>query len=187
MTPATAEPRLRRLRTAELSAAEIDAIRRLLESAFGTDPEECFTDEDWEHALGGLHFVLDLHGEIVAHASVVGRVIHVDGRSLHAGYVEAVATAPAYQRRGLGTRVMLEVGRYIANGFELGALGTGELPFYERLGWLTWSGPSSVRAATGERRTPDEDGHIMILPTRTSPTFDPNAPISCDWRAGDVW
>ena len=71
--------------------------------------------------------------------------------------------------------------------FELGALGTGVQGFYERLGWQMWAGPSSVRATEGERRTPDEDGYIMVLRTPSSAAIDLAAGISCDWRPGDVW
>ena len=63
--------RLRRLATPELTEAEVAAIRAILMAAFGPDEDERFSDEDWEHALGGRHFVLELDGEIVSHASVV--------------------------------------------------------------------------------------------------------------------
>lgn len=179
--------RLRRLRTEELTATEVVGIRSLLEAAFRTDEEGRFTEDDWQHAIGGAHFVLDLGGQIAAHASVVERELQVDGRPLRAGYVEAVATAPALQGKGLGTRVMREVGSYVQDRYELGALGTGSHRFYERLGWATWKGPSSVRTPSGERPTPEEDGYIMVLSTPLSPDLELDAPISCDWRAGDVW
>jgi len=179
--------RLRRLTTDELTAPEVHAIREMLVAAFGTDEEERFTEDDWQHSVGGLHFVLDVDGEIVAHASVVERELHVGDRPLRTGYVEAVATVPARQGAGLGTLVMRDVGSYIRDSFQLGALGTGRQTFYERLGWTVWAGPSSVRTATGTRRTPAEDGYILILPTPSSPRLDLTAPISCEWRPGDVW
>ena len=80
--------------TPELTAAEISAIREILVAAFGADEEERFTEDDWQHGVGGTHFVLDLDDEIVGHASVVERELHVDGRPLRTGYVEAVAVAP---------------------------------------------------------------------------------------------
>jgi aminoglycoside 2'-N-acetyltransferase I len=180
-------PRLRRLATTELSDTEIGAIRAILEAAFGPDEDERFTDDDWEHALGGRHVVLDVNGEIVAHASVVEREIHVGGRPLRTGYVEAVAAAPAQQGAGHGSLVVADVTAFIRERYELGALGTGRRRFYERLGWRTWRGPSSVRTAGGERRTPDEDGYILVLDTPASPPLDLDAPISCEWRPGDVW
>jgi aminoglycoside 2'-N-acetyltransferase I len=177
----------RRLTTDELTAREVQAIRRLLVAAFGSDHEQRFTEDDWQHAIGGVHFVLELDGDIVAHASVVERTLHIDGRPLRTGYVEAVATARDHQGAGLGTMVMRRVGAYIGERFQLGALGTGSHRFYERLGWLTWRGPSSVRTDTGTHPTPEEDGYILVLPTPCCPTLDLTAPISCEWRPGDVW
>ncbi|HEX6867824.1 MAG TPA: GNAT family N-acetyltransferase [Candidatus Limnocylindrales bacterium] len=182
-----AGPRLRRLATTELVAAEIAAIRDLMTLAFGDDEEEAFSDDDWQHALGGVHVVLDIDGEIVSHAAVVERELRMAERPLRTGYVEAVATLPVRQGRGHGTAVMTDVNAIIREGFELGALGTGSQGFYERLGWITWQGPTFVRTADGRRRTPDEDGGIMVLVTPTSPTLDLRAPLSCEWREGDVW
>jgi aminoglycoside 2'-N-acetyltransferase I len=118
---------------------------------------------------------------------VVEREIHVAGRPLRTGYVEAVATAPKDEGLGFGSLVMTDVTAYVRERFELGALGTGRHHFYERLGWSGWEGPSSVRTVDGPRPTPDDDGYIMVLATPTSPPLDPLAPISCDWRPGDVW
>jgi len=177
----------RRLPTRELTAANIETIRALLDAAFGTNADERFTEADWDHAVGGVHFVLELDGVIVAHAAVVEREIHVASRPLRTGYVEAVGTATDLQGRGLGSFLIGDVTAWIRDRFELGALGTGRHHFYERLGWQTWAGPSSVRAPDGDRRTQDEDGYILVLKTPSSPQFDLREPISCDWRADDVW
>ena len=59
-------------------------------------------------------------GEIAAHASVVERELHVGGRPLRTGYVEAVATAPLRQGEGLGSLVMAEVSAYIRDGVRAG-------------------------------------------------------------------
>lgn len=180
--------RLRQLSTSDLAPAEIDEIREIMRLAFWDDDEdERFTDADWDHALGGVHIVLDEKGRIVSHAAVVGRELHVDGRLLRTGYVEAVATAPGRQGEGFGSMVMTAVVEIIRERFDLGALGTGRHHFYERLGWRTWQGPSFVRMPDGPRRTPDEDGYILILETPTTPRLDLTAPISCEWRPGDVW
>ena len=179
--------RLRRVSTPDLTPAETAAVRDLLAVAFGPDEDDRFTDQDWEHAVGGLHFVLDLGGEVLAHAAVVERDLHVDGRPLRTGYVEAVATTPDRQGIGLGSLLMADVTSYIRETFEIGALGTGRHHFYERLGWLTWAGPSFVRTADGVQPTPEDDGYILVLPTPSSPPLDRTGSISCDWRPGDVW
>jgi aminoglycoside 2'-N-acetyltransferase I len=187
-----AHPHLRRLTTDQLSSHEVASIRALLWAAFdriaADDGDDGgFTELDWEHALGGVHVVASLGERVVAHASVVPRQLQVGGAALATGYVEAVAVDPDEQGRGHGTTVMRDVGAIVTDGYELGALGTGANAFYERLGWFTWQGPSYVRAADGDLRTPDDDGSIMVLRTPSTPALDIHAPISCDWRPGDVW
>ena len=186
MAAAGPQPRLRRLATPDLTAAEVVEIRSILERAFG-DGEEAFADDDWTHALGGLHLVLDVDGAIVTHAAVVERRLHLGERPVRTGYVEAVATAPGHEHRGFGSLVMEAVNAHIRATFDLGALGTGRHHFYERLGWLTWRGPAYVRTAGGPRRTPDDEGYILVLPTPTSPPFDLEEPISCEPRIGEDW
>lgn len=178
---------VRRLTTPELTAREVEVIRGLLEAAFGTDEDERFTEVDWAHVVGGIHFVLELDGAIAAHAAVVARVLHVGETPLRTGYVEAVATATDHQGRGTGSALMTEVNAWIRDRYDLGALGTGRHHFYERLGWETWDGPSRVRTADGPRRTAEDDGYILVLRMPTSPPLDLTQPITCDWREGDVW
>jgi aminoglycoside 2'-N-acetyltransferase I len=181
--------RIRRLGSAALRSDEVARLRAIMVAAFGDDPDERFTDDDWEHALGGRHFLVADDATIVGHASVVPRELHVAGRPLRTGYVEAVAIDPERHGQGLGSRLMGEVNGYVTSHYELGALGTERHAFYERLGWQTWQGPTSVRTADGERPTPDEDGYILVLPTPTTPfvPLDLTLPLSCDWRSGDVW
>ena len=178
---------LRRVASGDLTDAEVAATRALLWAAFA-DVDGGMTEVDWEHALGGMHVLLERSGRLVGHASVIERELHVDGRPLRTGYVEAVAIDPQHQRQGLGSRLMTEVASCITESFELGALATGTPGFYERLGWLRWSGPTFVRAPSGLLRTPDEDDGILVLLTPSSPAMlDRSASISCDWRPGDVW
>jgi aminoglycoside 2'-N-acetyltransferase I len=181
---------IRRAATGDLRPREVRAIRAILVAAFEGDEDGAFTEDDWQHALGGVHVIGATGGDIVAHASVVERPIEVAGRPLRAGYVEAVATAPECQGEGHGSAVMGEVNEVIRAGFELGVLGTGRFSFYERLGWERWRGPSFVRTAAGEVATPGDDGALMVLRTPSTPVDPPldlGAPISCDWRPGDVW
>jgi aminoglycoside 2'-N-acetyltransferase I len=181
---------VRILQTAELTAGEERGIRAMLLAAFDdpAEPDEAFTDSDWLHAVGGVHVTAEIDGTIVGHASVVERELHVAGRPVRTGYVEAVAVDPERHGVGIGTTLMEAVGAIIRDRFELGALGTGAHHFYERLGWRSWRGPGSVRAPEGERPTPDDDGFILWLPTpRTPPTVTGSEAISCDWRPGDVW
>ena len=178
---------LRRVATGDLTGGEIATLRELLWAAFA-DVDGGMTEDDWAHAIGGVHVLLERGGRLVGHASVVERELHADGRQLRTGYVEAVGVDSRFQRMGFGSRLMAEVGSYVAERFELGALATGTPEFYERQGWLRWTGPTYVRTATGQVRTPEDDGGILVLPTPTSPpSLDRSASISCGWRPGDVW
>jgi aminoglycoside 2'-N-acetyltransferase I len=180
-------PAIRRLVSPELTSDEVHALRALFAAAWPA-PDDAFAEEDWEHALGGVHVLLEKDGRILSHASVVPRVLEVGGEPLRVGYVEAVATWPEFQHQGHGSAVMREIGSVIVAEYELGALGTGEFGFYERLGWEHWRGPTSVRTPTGTARTTAEDGYIMVLRTpATPPNLALDAPISCQWRSGDVW
>jgi aminoglycoside 2'-N-acetyltransferase I len=161
-------------------------IRQLLDAAF-RDDDGHFAESDWRHALGGVHVIAEEAGEILAHGSVVERRLEIGGRGVRTGYVEAVGTSPAHQRRGLATRVMHEIGDVIREGYDVGALSTGAVAFYARLGWELWRGPTAVRTSTGVERTPDDDGGIMILRTPISPPLDLDDEIVCEWRDGDVW
>ncbi|MGH8959011.1 MAG: GNAT family N-acetyltransferase [Acidimicrobiia bacterium] len=180
-------PVIRRVASAALTSTELEKLRSLLDRAFGDDPEQGFDEDDWSHALGGWHVVVEDGDHLLAHASVVRRTLEVDGEPWDTGYVEAVATDPLYQGRGIGTHVMTTIGELISGSHRLGGLGTGSFHFYERLGWRRWRGPSGVRTPSGIERTSEDDGFIMVLLTPVSSHLDLRGLITCDWREGDVW
>jgi aminoglycoside 2'-N-acetyltransferase I len=108
--------------TAELGHERQAAVRVLMNEAFDGD----FSDEDWEHALGGWHVLVTADdGALLAHASVVPRRLLVADRLFRSGYVEAVGTAPSRQGTGVGSLAMEAIGELLRRHFELGALGTG--------------------------------------------------------------
>lgn len=180
-------PSIRLIRTAELTADETAVLRALFQGAW-SGKDGVFSEDDWRSATGGLHVVLEVDGSIRSHASVVDRVLETGGHSLRTGYVEAVATWPAHQGHGYATSVMQAVGELLEDRYRLGALDTGIVLFYERLGWERWRGPTAVRTERGVIGTPEEDGQVMVLRTRSGPAdLDLDLPISCDWRPGDVW
>ncbi len=178
---------VRRVGSAELTPNDVATLRALFDAAW-PDPDDRFSDDDWQHALGGTHVIAEEDGRIVSHAAVVERHIQVGDAWRRVGYVEAVATWPHDERRGFGTAVMREIDAIIDSDYDLGLLGTGEHGFYERLGWVRWRGPSSVQLPDGSLRpTPDDDGYLMALPTSRSGALTVDMPIRCEWRPGDVW
>ncbi len=174
---------MRRFATSDAPAGQLRQIRDLFFTAF----DERFTEDDWQHCLGGQHFIVEELGVIVAHAAVVSRVIEVGGQPFRTGYVEGVATHPARQREGLGSSTMDEVGRVVRSEFEMGALATGLQGFYERLGWERWRGPAYVRYGSHLVRTEEEEGGIMVLRFGPSAGVDLTASIACESRRGDDW
>jgi len=173
---------VRTLPTHQLSPTELRDLRALLEEAF----EDGFTDDDWDHTMGGIH-VLAVEDGIVAHAAVVERVLMASDLSIRTGYVEGVASATSHRGRGRASTVMRVAGRIIEENYELGALSTGLPDFYVRLGWELWPGPTYTNAPDGPRRTVEEDGTIMVLRTSVTEDLDSTLPLMCDWRSGDVW
>ncbi|CAN5290968.1 aminoglycoside N-acetyltransferase AAC(2')-Ic [soil metagenome] len=169
--------------TAEAAGGLLAQIRDLLVDAFAGD----FSDDDWDHTLGGWHVVAVEGGAVVSHAAVVPRVLEMAGRRLRTGYVEGVATAPARQRHGLGSLVLAEVSGVLQGGYEMGALSTGLHDFYARLGWERWRGPTFVRRGPEAVRTPEDDDGVMVLRFGPSADVDLSAPLSCESRRGDDW
>lgn len=110
------------VRTEELSTAVLGSARALMDAAFDGE----FSDDDWNHSLGGWHAMVWDGADLLSHASLVERRLFIDGRPLRAGYVEAVGTAPTYQGHGHGRAAMEPISELIVERFDLGALSTGE-------------------------------------------------------------
>lgn len=180
--------RARLVHTSDLDTETFDDARAMVGDAFGTG----FTDDDWEHALGGMHAIICRHGALIAHAAVVQRRLYVGGDvALRCGYVEALAVREDHRGQGLASALMDGVEQVLRGAFHLGALSTTELgkPIYEGRRWTPWTGPTSVWGPGGPTRTPDDDGALYVLPCSLPPgvVLDPSGPIACDWRNGDVW
>jgi aminoglycoside 2'-N-acetyltransferase I len=174
------------IRRINVEAEPVDrqvALRRMLDEAFEND----FSDDDWDHALSGSSVVAFDGDDLVAHASVVPRVLVVDDTPVHVGYVEGVAVTPGRQGEGIGTLVMHDVAEIIQEEFEMGGLSTGSHAFYERLGWEPWQGPTFVRHGSDLVRSKGDDDGVMVLRYGPSEVLDLDEPISCEARAGDDW
>ena len=174
---------LRTAHTSDLEAATLAAARALLYDVFADD----FEEDDWEHALGGIHALIWEADELVGHASVVQRRLLYGGRAVRCGYVEGVAVRADQRRRGHGAALMEALERVIRGAYDLGGLGgTDEgARLYTRRGWELWEGPLFALTPSGVTRTEDADGAVYVLPV--SIPLDLTAELTCDWRDGDVW
>ncbi len=148
-----------------------------------------FDDHDWDHSLGGLHLLVTHGGEPVAHGAVVQRRLLHDGRSWRCGYVEGVAVHPEHRGRGLAAAVMDSAEKIIDAAYDLGALAASPegRGLYLARGWVPWRGPTAVLAPQGLVPTPDDDDSTLVRPVTGGAALRVTAPLTCDWREGDVW
>jgi aminoglycoside 2'-N-acetyltransferase I len=174
---------LRTAHTADLDPADLKAARALLDEVFNDE----VTEDDWEHALGGVHALVWDGPTLIGHGSVVQRRLLHRGRALRAGYVEAVAVRADRQGQGHGAAMMGALERVLRGAYDLGALGATDAGarFYAARGWKLWRGPSSALTPAGVRRTPDDDGCLYVF--ELGVPLDLDGELTCDWRDGDAW
>jgi aminoglycoside 2'-N-acetyltransferase I len=173
----------RLVHTADLDSEARQRVHQMVSEAFADD----FSENDWEHALGGMHALICRHGAIIGHAAVVQRRLFYKGDTLRCGYLEAVAVREDCRGQGLVHALLDGAEQVMRGAYQLGALSSSARArtLYAARGWLPWRGPTSVLAPTGPTRTPDDDGTIFVLPVGIS--LDTSADLMCDWRAGEVW
>jgi aminoglycoside 2'-N-acetyltransferase I len=174
--------RTRTAHTSDLDGATLTAARALLDSVF-----DDMTDDDWDHALGGVHALVWEGDALIGHASLIQRRLLHQGRALRTGYVEGVGVRADRRRRGHGAAMMDELEHLVRGAYDLGALGTTEeaADFYAARGWKAWQGPTSALTPTGIVRTAEDDGYVYVLPVAVP--LDLSGELTCDWRDGDAW
>ncbi len=179
----TSDPKLQTAHTGDLDTATLGAARALLDAVFAGE----MSDDDWDHALGGVHALLWEGDELVGHASVVQRRLLHHGRALRTGYIEGVGVRADRRRRGYGGAMMQALERIVRDAYDIGALGASDdgAALYVARGWRLWRGPSFALTPAGLVRTVDNDGSIYVF--QASAAFDVSGELTCDWRDGDVW
>jgi aminoglycoside 2'-N-acetyltransferase I len=165
----------------QLTRAQHAAIIALCNCAYEEDLTELYaTFEDATHVLG------EDEGALVTHALWVTRHLQVaDQPLLRTAYVELVATNPAYQRRGFAAAVMRHIIHAVPD-YDLAALSPFRVDYYTRLGWELWRGPLFIRHARARQPSPPDE-EVMIYRWPRTPPLDLTAPLSAEWRAGELW
>jgi len=146
-------------------------------------------EEDFRYYLellpNPVHLLARQSNILVSHAAWVTRWLQVnEDKVLRTAYVEAVATAPEYQRQGFASAVMRHLVTCI-DEFDMGALSPSDADFYERLGWELWRGQLAIRTEQGLMPTPEEEVMIYRLPR--TPKLDLSNLVTVEWRQGEVW
>ncbi|MCG8350338.1 MAG: GNAT family N-acetyltransferase [Chloroflexales bacterium] len=135
----------------------------------------------------GLHVLGYSQSQLVSHAVVTTRWLQPEGHALlKTAYVDAVATAPAYQGRGFGSMVMRHLAWRIRDEYDIAGLETERIAFYQRLGWQVWRGPLAGRAKHGLIATPDQTGVMILLLPRT-PELDLESRLTIECQAERIW
>jgi predicted N-acetyltransferase YhbS len=144
----------------QLAAADRQQLEDMLNRAFAGDDfgwQLQWSENDWS-------LLLRTENEIVCHVGVVDRTITVGGRPLRVGGVGAVATAPAWQRRGCARQLMETTAIFMRDELHLTAglliCGDSRVPFYGRLGWQAVPGPLLFDQPQGKVTVPT---NIMVL------------------------
>ncbi|MFD9409430.1 GNAT family N-acetyltransferase [Streptomyces sp. NPDC059989] len=178
------DTRTRLAHTSQLGPGTPAEIRALLHAAFEGD----FGDEDFEHALGGMHALVYEGEELVAHGSVVQRRVVHQGRALRVGYVEGVGVRADRRRRGMGDAVMVGLEEVIRRAYVFGALSASDegAPLYARRGWTVWGGRIGALSPGGPVRLADEEGSTYVWVPPGGIRLDPSGRLDFDWRDGDV-
>jgi aminoglycoside 2'-N-acetyltransferase I len=171
---------VQRLTSAD-AISQLGDLRAFLDEAFDGD----FTDDDFDHALGGTHFVILARGQLIAHGSVVLRRISFDGQVYATGYLEAMAVALEWRGHGIGSKLLAALTDFCRSSFAVSMLSTGSHAFYEHHGWRRFKGESYLASDSGLLRTEDDDEGLMVL-TSLEDVLTADR-VTCDFRSGDVW
>jgi aminoglycoside 2'-N-acetyltransferase I len=163
-----------------LSQNEIREVIDLCSLAFEEDFSSYLDEFD-----DPVHVLAKLDGILVSHALWITRWIEIRGlEPLKTAYVEGVATGEIHRGKGYATAIMKRLAGEI-QGYDIGALSPADTTLYTRLGWEYWQGPLYARKKGDWVRVPEETA--MILRTPKTPSIDIQAPLSIEWRKGDVW
>ena len=174
---------LRTMRTHELDAG---ARRRVVRLCVDAHDEQDFENLFSYLPPEGLHVLAFLGERLVGHAVVTTRWLQAgDGPPMRTAYVDAVATAPSEERRGIGSAVMRHLAS-VVDDFDIACLETDRVGFYERLGWREWPGPLGGRSAEGPIPTPDQTG-VMILRLRRTPPLDTRELLTVEAHPARIW
>ncbi len=168
--------------TTALTPSDLRDILAVGEAAYEEDVRPFLRD-----CGPGCHALGRVNGVLVSHAMIVSRELQVAGGTpLRTAYVELVATDPPQQGRGYASELLCALVSQLTD-FDIAALSPSAESFYARLGWERWRGPLLIRTATALKSSPDDEEVMILRLPRTPPDLDLDAPLSVEWRPGEVW
>ena len=181
-------------RIVQLDVVSCDALSPVVRAEVIALCESAYK-EDFSHLFellpASVHVLArDDRGGLASHAEFVPRWLQAAGcETMRTAYVEAVATAPGHQRRGIATTVLQRLVDVVAADptWQLAALSPSDAAFYERLGWELWRGPLAIRRDGHLEPSPDDEQVMIRRLPRTPATLDLTALLTAEWREGELW
>lgn len=161
-----------------LRRGEVDDLLLCFQGAFGVDDaslsivRNSIVNDPYFHPERIRVGLLD--GRIVSHAVILHRAAYIGTQIVTVAGIGAVATHPAWQRRGLGGRVTGDAVRFIRHqGYDLAMLTTRVPRFFARFGF---------------REVPKINGYSCLAPGLVGLETDRQWPIepieyARDWRS----
>jgi aminoglycoside 2'-N-acetyltransferase I len=135
----------------------------------------------------GLHVLAYFQANLVSHAVITTRWLQIARAPLlKTAYVDALATAPDFQRSRFGSAVMRHLASLSQEEHEIACLETERVKFFERLGWQEWRGPLAGRSEHGLVPTPSQKG-IMILSLPRTPALNLFSLLTIECQKNRIW
>jgi aminoglycoside 2'-N-acetyltransferase I len=136
-----------------------EKIKSMLHRAYEGD----FSEEDWEHTLGGVRYLGWIGDSLIANGSICSRTIWLNDIEIYVGYIEAIAVEPKFWSKGYGTQLMQLISIDTLSAYSVSMLFTSEKGFYRQVGWTDFRGESFVKLSDKEVRTANDDQGLMFL------------------------
>lgn len=170
--------------TVSLTPEERNEIMAVCCEAFGGPFEELFDLV----TPTGVHVLARIDGRLVSHAVITERSFRIGALpELRAAYIDAVATLPAFRRRGYGSVVMQKAVEYASDKFGIAALSTFLDRWYEELEWERWMGKIGLNQDGVITMTEGLEEKIMIHRLPGTPRLDVHDRLIASWRPGGGW
>ncbi|CAG0937077.1 Aminoglycoside 2'-N-acetyltransferase [Thermoflexales bacterium] len=178
----TTHPDIRLRHTRQLDAATRATIVELCTEAHQADFSRLF----FHLPTDGLHFLAYRDDQIVSHVVVTTRWLQAESLPILRGaYVAALATLPAYQKRGYGGAILRELAGNITD-YDIAYLEAEEVAFFLQRGWERWRGPCVKRA--GDQLSPlPAAQNLLILRLPRTPQLDLDRTLTLESQAKRMW
>ena len=177
--------RLRVLQESEIDAELDAAIKQSLVACFPNNRDAFSRSRACRGTEPAFTVVIQDADNVIAHATVVDRVIKAAGERLRVAGVANVCVLPEHRGKGLSDRVLIVATQEARRqDFDCGLLFTGEniKKLYARNGWVQITGQRFIRI---------EDGGEIEIPAENVKMYYPlkrrNFPAGMVHLQGDKW